>query len=170
MAVPRIAYADRTRNLPERECSVDGCSNRANRKGHGWCEKHYGRMRRNGDMRAPVIGKWTKASHGYMVRQDRSHPLAGKSGLLYQHRAVLYDRLGSGPQACHWCGLVVEWRGTPKLVVDHLDGDKANNREGNLVPSCHKCNATRGLFQRWVMDHRDDPFLWSLFRQAQAAA
>lgn len=26
------------------------------------------------------------------------------------------------------------------LVVDHLDGDKANNDIANLVPSCNTCN------------------------------
>jgi hypothetical protein len=60
-------------------------------------------------------------------------------------------------------------KGSRKLVVDHLDGIKTNNDLSNLVPSCHRCNSTRGLFQRWVMEHKDDPFLADLFRVALAA-
>lgn len=171
MAEAKIPQLPRTRNLPDRLCTVYGCVSVANRKAHGWCEMHYGRMRRNGNFDPPFVGKWTEASHGYMVRQDGSHPLSGKNGLLYQHRAVLFEAIGGGVHSCHWCRAEIEWKakGGRKLVVDHIDGHKRNNVPGNLVPSCHRCNATRGLFQKWVMEHRDDPFLWALFEQARAA-
>ncbi|MNV91966.1 HNH endonuclease [compost metagenome] len=54
-------------------------------------------------------------------------------------------------------------RGKEKLVVDHLDNDKKNNSIDNLVPACHSCNTSRGLFANWVMKHKDDPFLAKLF-------
>ncbi len=73
------------------------------------------------------------------------HPLAGHKVL--QHRARLFDAIGIGPHACHWCGVQVSWEikypAAGALVVDHLDCNKANNQVSNLVVSCQPCNASR---------------------------
>lgn len=130
---------------------------------------HYTRKYRTGRLHRKERTKITVSSNGYVWAYAPAHPLAGKSGVVYEHRAVLYNAIGPGSHSCHWCGGSIEWRvtGDRKLVADHLDGDKLNNKIANLVASCHRCNATRGLFQKWAAEHRDDPFLADL---AHAAA
>lgn len=153
-------------------CAVGGCGSPSRSSGSEHCELHYYRMRRNGTTDGRQASEPRLCEQGYMARFTRTHPLSPKSGVLYQHREVLYDAIGDAVHACYWCGTEVEWKakGKRKLVVDHLDGDKAHNRLSNLKPSCHRCNSTRGTFQNWVMLHRDDPFLWSLYEAARRAA
>src|SRR5262245_54861199 len=79
------------------------------------------------------------------------HPLnpAGRAGkYVSEHRLLLWQAIGPGPHACHWCESEIDWmpgRATARgaLVADHLDGNPANNAATNLVPSCHGCNAGR---------------------------
>ena len=83
---------------------------------------------------------------GYRIVTRRGHPLADKSGRVYEHRQVLYDLIGDGPHACHWCGRKVAWRrqqGCTRLVVDHLNDDRLDNQPENLTPSCVRCNSER---------------------------
>lgn len=80
-----------------------------------------------------------------MVRMP-SHPLAPPSGIFAVARVVLYDKIGSDEQACHWCQKPIRWengRGPDAIVVDHLDWNPANDAPDNLVPSCRICNAQR---------------------------
>jgi hypothetical protein len=164
-----------TLDLPARKpneqtkCSVEDCSNNARTINGSLCEMHYGRRRRNGDFRSPAYGRVALTSHGYRVIYDPTHEIAPASGVLYEHRAVLFGAIGEGPHACRWCDRLVVWRGKGrgKLVVDHLDGVKTNNDPSNLLPSCAQCNSTRGLFQKWAMDHKDDPFLRAVFAGSQ---
>lgn len=153
------------------QCSVDGCANLARSGVNRYCEMHYYRIRRNGNLKGRTPAPPRLNDDGYMVRCCKGHPVAAKGGQLYVHREVLFAHIGSGAHECHWCKREIEWglTGRRKLVVDHLDGNKANNALSNLVPSCHQCNANRGLFQSWVAKHRDDPFLWTLYQQAKAA-
>lgn len=163
---------DLVRQPPEQTiCTIAGCERPARTIRGRYCEMHYTRMRRNGTHECKVWAEWRVTDHGYMMKRDVEHPLSTRTGYLYQHRAVLYDAIGQGPHKCHWCGTEIDWglRGGRKLVVDHLDGDKRNNDRANLVQSCHRCNATRGLFQNWVKAHQDDPFLRALYHQAIAA-
>lgn len=83
--------------------------------------------------------------HGYRyLTMQQGHPLAQPTGLLQEHRKVLYDAIGPGPHPCHWgCGRMLEWGGYGGVQPDHLDGDKLNNETTNLVPSCISCNARR---------------------------
>ena len=37
------------------------------------------------------------------------HPLAQADGQAYTHRIVLFEKIGPGVHACHWCGREVEW-------------------------------------------------------------
>lgn len=135
-------------------CAIDGCQKGRYQRSL-LCSTHHMRRHRYGD---PLISKdksglgWT-GSHGYRFRTMHDHPLANERGHVYEHRVVLYDDLGSGPQACYWCGTTVEWGST--LRVDHLDGDKANNTPANLVPSCHRCNCARGRWWPELQPHAE---------------
>ncbi len=83
-----------------------------------------------------------------------SHELAGANGYVLASRAALFASIGPGEHACHWCGAAVRWatglRGNHDgvLIVDHLDGDKLNDAEGNLAPSCWVCNTNRAKTAR----------------------
>lgn len=84
----------------------------------------------------------------YFSAHAPNHPLATEGGRVGPHRIVLYDAIGPGPHPCHWCGESVAWavrRATRRgdLVVDHVDGNRRNNKLANLVPSCHGCNVNR---------------------------
>jgi hypothetical protein len=77
----------------------------------------------------------------------KAHPLKPGGGKLPAHRVALYDKIGPGPHACHWCETGISWDVRPSVEgcidTDHLDGDRYNNDPANLVPSCHRCNITR---------------------------
>lgn len=150
-------------------CVVDGCRNHRGYSS-GICNACYTRLQRTGTLERRQFKYRILSTNGYVIVRDKSHPLARSNGMVYEHRKVLFDAIGEGPHACHWCKREVAWvkgicvRGS--LVPDHLDGDKANNAISNLVPSCNPCNAIRGLFIAWVMKHQDDPWLWRLFDAA----
>lgn len=78
---------------------------------------------------------------GYRRLAAAGHPLAMGDGHVYEHRAVLYEKVGPGAHPCHWCGAVVTWG--VDLETDHLDGDKTNNDPANLMPACQACNSWR---------------------------
>lgn len=152
-------------------CVVEGCLNHRQYSA-GFCNSCYYRLRRTGTLEKRIWRYRSLHSNGYIVVQDRAHPLANaKHGGLYEHRQVLFDAIGEGQHPCYWCGAPVIWvkgkcvKGS--LVPDHLDGDKTNNAIGNLVPACNRCNATRGLFMSWVREHRTDPFLWQMYVNAR---
>lgn len=83
------------------------------------------------------------------VSYEPNHPLTGKNGYVLKSRAVLFNQIGWGPHACHWCGRRVDWkvgtRGSPagSLVADHVDNDPANDAITNLVVACGPCNVHR---------------------------
>ncbi|QDF18805.1 HNH endonuclease [Gordonia phage SCentae] len=114
------------RGRPKRRCQP-GCT----------CGKHRGSQ-----------GRHFSKSRGYFVRTGVIHPLTGKgelSGNVYEHRLVLWDKLGCESldcrHECHWCGRELTWA---TLKADHVDEDKTNNDPENLVPSCNGCNTYRG--------------------------
>lgn len=102
-------------------------------------------------------------SNGYVKEWTPTHPLCDGRGAVSVHRRVLYDAIGGGAHPCHWCQRAVHWRvrvASPRpddLVVDHLDGNRANNDLANLVPSCQACNMGAGHNPRRVRD--DEPHL-----------
>lgn len=110
-------------------------------------------------------GRTFKDSVRYRMRKAPGHPLAPPSGTVAISRLVLYEKIGPGPHNCHWCGAHVEWivgadvGTTGSLLADHVDWDVENDEPGNLVASCHPCNAHRrqGGDARLISD--EEPFI-----------
>ena len=125
------------------ECVVGGCTGLPRSARSPYCEKHYYRLRRTGSLSTQTrISRHWKTDHGYVACYAPEHPLATAQGSVYVHRKVLYDALGDKTQPCYWCGQVVDWE---RLHVDHVNGDREDNRVENLVPSCPSCNSARGI-------------------------
>lgn len=66
----------------------------------------------------------------------------------HEHRMVFFKKAGQGPMPCHWCGKVLfRMRGVryhpDKILVDHLNRIRHDNRPENLVAACQRCNVTR---------------------------
>ena len=159
------ARAQLRRRVASLMCRVDGCSASPSRISAMLCETHFYRLRRTGTTDDRAKAPYRERSHGYLARTNRDHPASSSNGLLYQHREVLYDTIGPGAHACHWCAKEIEWFTADRkrmLVADHLDGDKVNNDPTNLVPACLHCNGNRGLFEAWARRHKDDPFMLQL--------
>jgi hypothetical protein len=134
------------------QCTTPACERKMTRKGPGLCGLCYFRIRRTGSTAPrPIKGRY---QWGLYVRLlAREHPLADQTGHVFEHRAVLYDRLGSGPQTCFWCGVGLEWSA---VVVDHLNDRKTDNDPVNLVPSCNACNRARGAMLPFLRALRPD--------------
>ena len=130
-------------------CEFEGCGSPAYHP-RRWCNRHYSQLNRYGVMgesHALVSAPFTVHSAGYRRLRPDAHPLADSSGYVFEHRAVLYDKIGPGVHPCHWCGRELIWR--EGLEVDHIDFDRANNAPANLVPSCHRCNTGRAMARRY---------------------
>lgn len=133
-------------------CSVPDCEKPLRSSGSEWCAMHYHRVYRHGsvdkvDSAVPSVSLGRRYTREYLPR----HPLANKSGQVYTHRLVLFNEIGPGPHACHWCGTYIDWlpKGHPReLQPDHLNNDGGDNRPENLVPSCRPCNISRGSQRR----------------------
>ncbi len=122
-------------------CAVKGCDTKTRSSGCPYCEKHYGRIRRNGHT-GLCERKDSIHSGGYVLEYLPNHPLRTKfSPRVYKHRRVYYDNHGEGPFNCHWCDHQVTWS---DLHIDHLNDVKTDNRIENLVASCPNCNQARG--------------------------
>lgn len=85
------------------------------------------RWYRHGDPLASAFDISASLGRRYVSRMDPSHPIAPPCGRVWMHRAVLYDEIGEGIHACHWCHVPLEWRpttdDTKPLTVDHLNRD-----------------------------------------------
>ena len=86
------------------------------------------------------------------VAVSSDHPLAQDGGngywKIYEHRLVLFDKIGPWDHLCHWCNRLLQWSintDSDSIVVDHLDGNEWNNAPDNLVPSCRRCNVQRSI-------------------------
>jgi len=80
-------------------------------------------------------------SRGYWQLYMPDHPLADSTGQVWEHRKIVYDRIGDVVPPCELCGKLLSWA---NAVVDHIDEVKWNNDPKNLRPLCHRCNAWRG--------------------------
>lgn len=139
--------------MNDHTCAVPECVKPLRSSGAEWCAMHYHRWYRHGSVNKVSAKADLTVSKGrrYKHKHRPDHPLAFKGGLVYEHRMVLFDAIGYGPHACHWCGTEVDWK--PKgeegeLHPDHLNGYGDDNRLENLVPACRRCNTTRGAQAR----------------------
>jgi hypothetical protein len=57
--------------------------------------------------------------NGYRYFYDPQHPMANVAGIVYEHRAVMFEHLGRVLRSDE--------------CVHHIDGDKLNNDPANLV-------------------------------------
>lgn len=139
---------------PGRPCAVQGCARKFFCQ--RWCKLHYQRWAKYGDPLGAHAFAGSVTAAGYRQRFRPDHVLATRSGMLFEHREVLYAKIGPGAHPCHWCGRLVRWdipvnRGGLALVTDHLNDSRLDNRPENLEPSCIRCNTKRGrdaVFER----------------------
>lgn len=148
-----LKYGDPTYYIPTyTECTTPGCA-QAPRSAHATlCAKHYHRQYRHGSVDATSVGvELSTAPRRYDRKYEPTHPIASKRGMVYVHRALLFDTIGEHEHQCHWCKTTVHWfaqEGQQPLHVDHLDGDRLHNHPDNLVPSCSACNSGRAMQAR----------------------
>ena len=128
------------------KCTVEGCDTISRSIMHPYCEKHYGRIRRNGNTDLKEIPFKRLHTQGYVLLHAPNHPLTmrhtGRNE--YEHRIVYYDTHGEGPFKCNWCGKEVSW---DDMHVDHLNDKHDDNSPDNLVASCPVCNQQRGHYK-----------------------
>ncbi len=98
--------------------------------------------------------KSAKTTRYRSVGVSFDHPLSqgvsdcGRYGKVYEHRLVLFNKVGPGNQECYWCKKQVFWMKevhSNAIVADHLDGNEWNNTPENLVVSCRRCNIQRSI-------------------------
>lgn len=123
------------------KCRADGCDRDATYKTQCLCQKHYFRMRRNGQLELVRSRKYrTSNPAGYQRLFEPKHPLANSNGYVYEHRAVAYSTHGDNLPPCALCGEEINWS---SCHIDHIDADVTNNRAENLRPLCRVCNTFR---------------------------
>lgn len=141
------------------KCSVAGCDRDAQYKEKRLCQKHYFRLRRNGDFELQLdkkrrelgfsrVYRVTMPGKGYQRVYEPSHPLADKSGYVSEHRKVVYDRYGMELPDCEICGKPTHW---DTCHIDHKDNDVTNNQEDNLRPLCRACNTFRDYPEQYTI-------------------
>lgn len=142
-------------DVTERTCTVDDCEQPTRSGKATLCKKHYHRWYRHGSVDANANTAGVSVSLGRRYRRvyvGIHHPLASPTGSAWEHRSVLFDKIGDGNHPCHWCGTELDWfldrRNPAALQVDHLNSIGDDNRPENLVPSCRNCNVARGAQAR----------------------
>ena len=70
------------------------------------------------------------------------HPLADSTGQVWEHRKIVYDRIGDVVPPCELCGKPLTWQ---VAHIDHIDEDPSNNDPKNLRPLCSTCNTHRSM-------------------------
>jgi hypothetical protein len=86
--------------------------------------------------------------HSWTPRRPLGEILVQHS--TYQTTSHLKNRLlreGILINRCSACGSLPFWQGQPLvLILDHINGDRADNRKDNLRLLCPNCNSQQGTF------------------------
>lgn len=145
------------KKLARKLCKLDGCGKPSHFHKEQLCQVHYFRRMRGGGFnlisgkeeidensgfltRVPTMTRHSNSA-GYIRVRNNNHPLADKSGSLFEHRMVYFDVNGAGPFECYLCSRTITW---DMLHIDHLDDVVTNNDISNLEASCPRCNMGRG--------------------------
>ena len=127
------------------QCKADGCANPVRYKTPCLCQKHYFRMRRNGDLELhkPKAKPRIEDERGYQFIHAPGHPLCSR-GQIYvaEHRVILYEAIGPDPMNCELCGCGLTWK---TCQADHIDENPKNNQKSNIRPLCRRCNVWRSM-------------------------
>jgi hypothetical protein len=146
LCVMHMRAEDRLHDANWKRCDVDDCDQPARSPTADLCPRHYHRRYRHGDTATVAtlpVGAAVRRDRGYVLVKQPGHSLASQDGWVYQHRLVLWQTLdGQAEAPCSWCQHPVRWD-DQTLCVDHLNGDRADNRAENIVASCRSCNAGR---------------------------
>ena len=129
-------------------CSIIGCDTFSRYKLDDVCQKHYFRMRRTGSYR--LSGKKLKNGErkpvldasGYVLVLNKECPISRKSGLILEHRLIVYGVYGDNMPSCDFCGKRSSWD-SRSSHVDHINEIKSDNRPENLRVLCNGCNTRR---------------------------
>lgn len=124
------------------ECKIIGCGRKATRIRQRTCERCYMQIRRTGVVRLTRVYRYRYSRRdGYVLLYRPGHALADSRGYVFEHRHVAYSVYQGHCPACFWCGSALTWN---SAHIDHLNEDKADNSEKNLVVACCPCNRARG--------------------------
>lgn len=125
------------------KCMIDGCDREAHYKDAQLCQKHYFRRRRNGHFDIIKVRKpFIQNDAGYRSIWEPTHPLAGKTGYVFEHRKIIFDKHGLTLPDCEICGKPTSWE---TCHIDHKDENPSNNAPDNLRPLCPGCNTWRSM-------------------------
>jgi hypothetical protein len=122
-------------------CKVEGCDRVAMYTGLKLCQKHYFRHMRTGIYHlVPRRKPFQTNPAGYISIHKPSSPLSNKSGMVYLHRQLIYEKYGENLPNCGICGKETFWA---TCHIDHIDENVANNDINNIRPVCRGCNTAR---------------------------
>ena len=97
-------------------CAIEGCLD-SRKGGRGLCGKHYTKWRKYGD---PLFGKENKHRHGEGCLTSTGYWRMSNNGeRKKQHLFIIEKALGK--------------KIPPGSVTHHIDGDKLNNKNNNLI-------------------------------------
>jgi hypothetical protein len=86
-----------------------------------------------------------KCSSEYTRRKTLAHWLENQEGFSNKVTPLKWLKpylLGQQEHKCKICGIKDEWNGNPMVfIMDHIDGNAANNTKENLRLICHNCDS-----------------------------
>ena len=122
-------------------CTIEDCEKTIRYKKRQLCQMHYFRYMRNGQYDLSDRSRH-KRKDGYILITDRDHRLSSKNGMVFEHRAIAYQKYGNDLPPCEFCGKQSSWS-SRNTHIDHIDNKRDNNKPENLRVLCNSCNVGR---------------------------